>query len=106
MTTHLDERHQELTARLQRDRAALIRAAQGLQPQLRSLDRAERRVRIAAEALPVIAWAAAELLLAAVAVRRVGSRQRTGWLGLLLQVWRGYQFLRGPAAPSAVPPMR
>ncbi|HZP13197.1 MAG TPA: hypothetical protein VFB36_12335 [Nevskiaceae bacterium] len=106
MTRHLDERHEELTAKLQRDRVALIRAAQGLQPQLRALDRAEHRVRIAAEALPVIAWAAAELLLAAVAVRRLSRRQRTGWLSLLLQVWRGYQFLRGPAAPSPVPPMK
>ncbi len=106
MNPHLDQTHQELTARLQRDRVALIRAAQGLQPQLRSLDRAEHRVRIAAEALPVIAWAAAELLVAAVAVRRLRNHQRTGWLGLLLQVWRGYQFLRGPAAPSAVPPIR
>ena len=106
MTAHLDERHEELTEKLRRDRVALIRAAQGLQPQLRALDRAERRVRVAAEALPVIAWAAAERLLAAIAVRRVRRHQKTGWLGLVLQAWRGYQFLRGPAAPSSVPPMK
>jgi hypothetical protein len=103
MTTHLENHHRELTQRLQRDRAQLIRAAQGLQPQLRALDRTERRVRIAGEALPVIAWAVAELLLAAVAVRRLRHRQKTGWLSLALQMWRGYQFLRGPAAPAPRP---
>ena len=97
---HLDEHRRELDDRLQRDRIELIRAAQSLQPKLRSLDHAEHRVRIAAEALPVIAWAAAELLLAAVAVRRLRQRRSTGWISLALQMWRGYQFLRGPASPA------
>jgi hypothetical protein len=101
MTPYLDDRHRELTERLQHDRAELVRVAQGLQPKLRALDRAERRVRVAAEALPVIAWAVAELLLVAVAVRRLRRRQSTGWIPLALQAWRGYQFLRGPAAPAS-----
>ena len=95
---HLDDQRRELDERLRRDRQELIRVAQSLQPKLHALDRAEHRVRIAAEALPVIAWAAAELLLAAVAIRRVRNRQSTGWLSLALQMWRGYQFIRGPAS--------
>jgi hypothetical protein len=98
--SQFDERHRELQQRLLHDRAELVRVAQGLQPKLRALDRAERRVRVAAEALPVIAWAVAELLLVAIAVRRVRQRQKSGWLSLALNAWRGYQFLRGPAAPG------
>ncbi len=97
---HLEDHRRELTERLERDRAEIIRAAQGLQPPLQKLDRAEKRVRAAAEALPVIAWGLAELILAIAAARYAArTRSRPGWLMLGLQAFRLYRTLRTPAAP-------
>jgi len=93
-TDHLEAQHKELIQRLERDRVALIRAAQALQPHLRQLDHAEKRVRLAAEALPVIAWGIAELTLAGVAVRWALQMRKSGWLVLGLQAFRAWKALK------------
>lgn len=103
MSSHeaqLEEHRRLLMERLQRDHDELRQAAQALRPRLRALDRAEQRLRIAADALPVIAWALAELLLAAVAVRRLRNRQGGGWISLGVQAWRAWHFLRDSVRSS------
>ena len=96
-TDHLESHHKELIRRLEHDRIELIRAAQALQPHLRQLDHAEKRVRQAAEALPVIAWGLAELTLAGVAIRWALQARRSGWVVLGLQAFRAWKALKDSA---------
>jgi hypothetical protein len=93
-----EQHRKKLEEQLAQDRAALIRAAQDLQPPLRALDRAEKRVRVAAEVLPVIAWAVAELALLTLAARwaRQGKGKAASWPMLLFQAWRAWHALRKP----------
>jgi hypothetical protein len=94
--SEIEEHRQKLEQKLAQDRAELIQAAQDLQPQIRALDRAEKRVRLTAELLPIIGWALAELALVAVATRWARMGRRAGWPALAFQAWRAWKVLRAP----------
>jgi hypothetical protein len=98
--SHLEAERRQLVQRLERDRVELLRAARNLQPELRALDHAERRVRQAAEALPIIAWGLAELTVAGVAIRYALKMRRSGWVVLGLQAFRAWQALRESTATA------